>query len=295
MTDNPALRKLGFSATDRVVVIHADDVGMCQSTVPAFFDVIEAGLVSCGSTMVACPWFPEVARMYSQHPATDIGIHLTLTCEWDSYRWGPISTRNPSSGFIDSEGYFYRNQSMWVNVEPETLRIEMESQVDRATKAGIDLTHLDSHMFAVLNPKFIAEYVELGFRHRLPVFMVRQPQWVEILSRQYMDECQERGLPVFDHLREMYLHLPSEDRIHEAKEVLDNLPAGLTFFMLHPAKDTPELRAIAGDWQQRVADYEAFMSEELRDHVNNCGIQIIGWRQLRDVMRTAIHADTLSA
>src|SRR5262249_49776803 len=134
-----------------------------------------------------------------------------------------------------------------------------------------------------------------GFRNKLPVFMVRQPQWVEILSARYMDECQERGLPIFDHLREMFLNKPAEDRIEQAKEVFDNLPTGLTFFMLHPAKGAQELSAITDDWQQRVSDYEAFMSEELSDHAKKSGVQIIGWRQLREVMRTGIHADTLSA
>jgi predicted glycoside hydrolase/deacetylase ChbG (UPF0249 family) len=184
---------------------------------------------------------------------------------------------------------------MWTDVEPQTIRLEMEAQVDRATKAGIDLTHLDSHMFAVLNTRFIDEYVELGFKHKLPVLMVRQPQWVEILSARYMDECQERGLPVFDHLREMFLNKPAEDRMQQAKDVFDNLPAGLTFFMLHPAKDKFELSAITDDWQQRVADYETFMSAELHDHANKCGIQVIGWRELRDVMRTSVHANLLSA
>lgn len=288
MIRNPFLKKLGFDVTDRVVVINADDIGMCQATLVAFSGLIESGLVSSGSVMVPCPWFPETASFCRRRPFVDIGVHLTLTSEWDSYRWGPVSTRDPASGLIDAEGYFYRNQSMWERPDPQVIRAEMLAQVDRARKAGLDLTHINCHMFATLDTRLIGHYVGLGFDQRLPVLMVRQPQWVEILSERAINEWEEQGLPVFDHLREMHLNKPAEGRIHQAKEVFDDLPPGLTYFMIHPAKDAPELRAITDDWQQRVADYEAFMSAELHDHVRKSGAQVIGWRALREAMRASL-------
>ncbi|HYP28561.1 MAG TPA: polysaccharide deacetylase family protein [Blastocatellia bacterium] len=292
MRHNPFLKKLGFDAADRVVVIHVDDIGMCHATLPAFFDLVGAGLVSSGSVMVPCPWFPEAASHCRARPLVDVGVHLTLTSEWDGYRWGPLSTRDPASGLVDTEGYFYRNQSMWERPDAGVIRAEMTAQVDQARKAGLDLTHLDCHMFAALDTRLVGEYVGLGFERGLPVLMVKQPQWVEILSERAISEWEEQGLPVFDHLREMYLNKPAEGRLDQAKEVFDNLPPGLTFFMTHPAHDTPELRAIAADWQQRVADYETFMSSGLRDHVRNSGIQVIGWRALRDAMRAGLRPDS---
>jgi len=238
--------------------------------------------------MVPCPWFPETASFCRRRPFVDIGVHLTLTSEWDSYRWGPVSTRDPASGLIDAEGYFYRNQSMWERPDPQVIRAEMLAQVDQARKAGMDLTHINCHMFATLNTRLIGHYVGLGFDQRLPVLMVRQPQWVEILSERAINEWEEQGLPVFDHLREMYLNKPAEGRLDQAREVFDNLPPGLTYFMIHPAQDTPELRAITDDWQQRVADYETFMSAELHDRVRKSGVQVIGWRTLRDAMRAGL-------
>jgi len=284
MGENPVLKKLGFSATDCVVVINADDIGMCQATLPAFFDLVDEGLLSSGSMMVPCPWFAEAARACRHHPSLDVGIHLTLTSEWEGYRWGPLSTRDPASGLIDEEGYFYRNQSMWRAPDPRPIRAEMRAQVVRARQAGLDLTHLNCHMFAMLDPQLIGEYVGLGFDEGLPVLMVRQPQWVEILSEQAISEWEEQGLPVFDHMREMYLNRPAEGRLKQAMEVFEQLPPGLTYFMIHPAKDTPELRAIGDDWPQRVADYETFMSAALREQVRKLGIQVIGWRLLREAM-----------
>jgi len=107
MHPNPVLRELGLGQADRAVVIHTDDIGMCQASLAALADLVDFGLVSCGATMVPCPWFPQVAAYCRGHPSVDLGVHLTLTSEWDSYRWGPISTRDPASGLIDDEGYFF--------------------------------------------------------------------------------------------------------------------------------------------------------------------------------------------
>ena len=107
MNANPVLKKLGLSDTDRVAIIHTDDIGMCQASVDAFADLNQAGIISSGAVMVPCPWFLHAAEYARQHPQADLGIHLTLTSEWKTYRWGPISTRDPASGMIDEEGFFY--------------------------------------------------------------------------------------------------------------------------------------------------------------------------------------------
>lgn len=284
MSHNPVLSRLGFSIEDRVAVINADDVGMCQATVPAFFELLDSGLVSSGSVMVPCPWFLEVAAWSRRRAAADLGVHLTLTSEWERYRWRPISTCDPGSGLIDREGFFYRNHSMWDGPDLDAVLGEMRAQLDRACRAGIDITHLDSHMFAILGHGIVEGYVALGFERRLPVLMHRQPAWVKALTAEAIDRWEEQGLPVFDHLREMPLNQPSNGWLGAAKRLFDQLPAGLTYVIVHPALDTPELRAIADDWQQRVADYETFRTAELRDHVKNSGIHVIGWQTLRDLM-----------
>jgi len=117
---NPILAQLGFSATDRVAVIHADDVGMCQASLSAFVDLLEVGLVTTGSTMVPCPWFPATAVFCRKNSDVDMGVHITLTCEWENYRWGPISTVDQTSGLMDEEGYFPRRTSVvWEQAKVE--------------------------------------------------------------------------------------------------------------------------------------------------------------------------------
>jgi hypothetical protein len=295
MTGNPALRKLGFDAHDRVVVIHADDIGMCQATLPAVVDLIEGGLVSSASVMVPCPWFLQAAAWFREHPLADVGIHLTLTSEWEAYRWGPLSTRDPATGLPDEEGYFPRDVvSLLRQVDVRAARSEMQTQIDRARAGGLTLTHMDSHMFAVFNPRLISPYVELGVEHGALPFVVR-PMPEEIDMDSLVRQWEEQGLPIFDQVHTMDLEPRAEDRVNQAKRVFDEMPPGLSCLLIHPAVDTPELRAITPDWPCRVADYEAFLSSELRDHVRHSGIQVIGYRPLLELMKTALRHQTLSS
>ena len=290
---NPALKKLGFSEQDRVVIIHTDDIGMCQASLSAYENLLEAGLISSASTMVPCPWFPETARFCRDHPGLDMGVHLTLNSEWATYRWGPISTRDTASGMLDEDGYFYNNIEDTVrHADPASVAIELRAQLERALKQGIDVTHVDSHMGTVIHEPFLQIYMDLALEYRLPLFMLssRTPH----LDRygiypglvEQLNEMEERGLPLFDDIAMMPLDDP-EDNIGKAKAIFDNLQQGLTYLILHPSADTPELRGCAPDWPSRVANYAAFCSPELLDYVKRSGIRVIGYRPLRDLLRAA--------
>lgn len=296
MQPNPVLRRLGFSPNDRVVIIHTDDIGMCQASLSAFADLVEFGLISSGATMVPCPWFPATAAYCRQHPQADMGVHLTLTSEWDSYRWGPISTRDPASGLLDDEGYFYRrSEPAQAHADPAAAQIELQTQVERALKAGIDVTHADTHMGTVAHPKLIPGYLQVALGFKLPPMLPRLDEagWRKMgmdsataaLAAQTVEQMEAQGVPMLDQLATIPLDQPDE-RLAQAKHAFDALPPGLTHFIIHPSQDTPELRAITPDWPSRVADYHTFGSDELRQHLRASGIHVIGYRALRDVMRS---------
>ena len=157
MNPNPTLRKLGFAADDRVAIIHADDIGMCQATLTAFADLLDFGLVSCGAVMAPCPWFPSVAAYAAAHPNADIGVHLTLNCEYSAYRWGALSTRDPASGMLDADGCFFRLPAdTQLHADPAAVQAELEAQVAHTLAAGIDVSHIDTHMGTVAHRKFAA-------------------------------------------------------------------------------------------------------------------------------------------
>lgn len=284
MRHNPILRKLGFSASDRVAIIHADDIGMCYATVPAFFELAAAGPVSAGSVMVPCPGFQAAAAWWHCFPETDLGVHLTLTSEWENNRWRPLSACDFASGLVDDSGCFYQSPALMSQPDPKAALEEMRAQVQRACNAGIEVTHIDCHMFAMLAGELADAYVDLGFEAGLPVLMTRQPAWIEILTAAAIDGWEERGMPVFDHLRELPLNPAPEALLEMVKATFNELPPGLTYLIMHPALDTPELRASVSDWRERVANYEVFRSAQLHDHVRRTGIQVIGWRPIQRLL-----------
>ena len=171
---NPALGKLGYDERDRVVIVHADDIGMCQATLPALTDLLDAGLVSSASTMVPCAWFPAVAAFCRENRDADMGVHLTLTCEYRSYRWGPISTRDPASGLLDKDGYFHSARTGCTpmphrRLPPASWRLSWT----RAQAAGIDITHIDTHQLSAFHSKLLKAYTDLAVEAGLPLMLLR--------------------------------------------------------------------------------------------------------------------------
>ena len=295
MLANPVLKKLGFSNDDRVIIIHTDDIGMCQASVDAFAEMVDFGLISSGAVMVPCPWFLEAANFAVSHPEADLGAHLTLTSEWQTYRWGPISTRDPETGLMDEQGFFHRrSEGVWEHASPEAVQVELEAQVTRALAEGINLTHIDTHMGSVAHPKFISTYVQLAMKFGLPL-MIPRMDVPTIMAQQRVDEAtaqllagtlqslEEMGLPLLDGISGLELE-HAENRFDQAKEALLALKPGVTHFIIHPSKDTPELRQITTSWDCRVADYKTFKSEATRDFIKNEGIQVIGYRALKELM-----------
>jgi len=294
MGPNPVLNKLGYGENDRLVIIHTDDIGMCQASVNAFEDLWEFGLISSGATMVPCSWFPEAAKLCRNNTEIDLGVHLTLTSEWDSYRWGPISTRDPISGMMDKEGYFHRSsEDAQKYGDPGAVELEITAQVERALSAGIDITHADTHMGTVGSIKFIPSYLSLVTKYHLPVMILRLDKegWIKMgfdpqtaeMAYHMVSQLEEQGLPMVDHLLGLELDKAKslDERIDYAKSVFKELQSGITHFIIHPSKDTPELRAITPDWECRVADYYAFMNDSLKNFIKEIGIEVVGYREIK--------------
>jgi len=295
MKPNPFLKKLGLSDNDRAVIIHTDDIGMCQASVQAFKDLWAFGTITSGATMVPCPWFPAVVEMCKDNPEMDMGVHATLNSEWESYRWGPISDAGTGSGLRDEAGYFHQwHQAVYDNASAEEVDAEVNAQIEKALKAGINVTHVDSHMGTIMNPKFIQSYVQAASSRLLPNMLPRlTAKGIEMMGvgeeervayAPIMDALENMGVPMVDGIIGMPLE-HGDDHIGLAKKLLDEMPVGITHFILHPSIDTPELRAIAPDWQARVANYNAFMSEELKKFIESSSLKLIGYGVIRDAMR----------
>jgi predicted glycoside hydrolase/deacetylase ChbG (UPF0249 family) len=156
----------------RRVVVHVDDLGMTHGANQAFAELSALGTVTCGAVMVPAPWFSEIAEMARANATLDIGVHLTLTSEAAGYRWGPVTRPPLSAGLTDEFGFFHPDiPTLRRRAHPEAIEAELHAQIERATAAGIDVTHLDDHMGAVLVPEFVGAYVRVARHHRLPLLM----------------------------------------------------------------------------------------------------------------------------
>jgi len=194
---------------------------------------------------------------------------------------------------IDAEGYFYRHsEETQLNGNPDAIQTELQSQLERAISAGIEVTHLDTHMNTVAHPKFVNGYLQLAIQHKLPFLFPRQDEAgfrklglnseIASIAASLVNRLEEQGIPLVDHAAGLDLDKPL-GRLEQAKQAMSDLPGGITHFIIHPSIETSELKAIAPDWQSRVADYKTFMDEKLRQHIEDIGVQIIGYKTLKEL------------
>jgi predicted glycoside hydrolase/deacetylase ChbG (UPF0249 family) len=282
-------------ANARVLVLHVDDVGMCHGANAAFLDLMRSGNVTCGSIMVPCPWFREIAAAAAGDKSLDLGVHLTLTSEWPLYRWGPISTADRASGLIDAQGCFPRNcLELRPQVNARTAEIEFRAQIDRALDAGIDVTHIDTHMGAAVLPEVVDIYIALGHEYDLPILLPRELdsytgvlKMGEIPAGLYEDRVRQldaSGVPVFERFR-MTPWVGAPDNEPKYREMIETLPAGVTYFGLH-CNASGDIEAIVPPRAHfRTEEYSLFKSGKPVQWARDAGIRTIGMREVRDLMR----------
>lgn len=291
----PILKALGFDSDSRVAIFHADDVGMCHGANAAFAELSQLGTIDCGAVMVPCPWFTEAAETANAHPNLDLGVHLTLTSEWQTYRWAPISTSSRSSGLIDEKGYFWRRLPMLAaHVVPEAAEIEMRAQIDRALAAGIDVTHLDTHMGAAILPQLIGVYLRLGQEYRLPILLPKHlSDYTSVLDfgripltgyEETIGKLETEGWPLVDYFR-MTPWVPSAESDHTYRTLVANLPQGLTMVALHPNKSGDIEAIVPAKAHFRTDEFRLLSDPSFREFIGQQGIRTIGFRPLRDLLR----------
>ena len=287
--ENPSLaQKLGYNSSDKILIVNADDAGMCHAANSAVTDALENGLVSSCTVMVPCPWFLEMAAYGKANPSKDIGIHLAHTSEWGKYRWGPVAPKEQVPGLVDQSGYLWHEvPDVYSNATPAEALIEGRAQVRRALAAGIDVTHLDSHMGTLqLRPDFLQVYLQLAVEFKLPVRMASQETFDRFGFPKLRDEFAAKGIVFPDHFVYEELKEESKDVKGFWTKVLKNLKPGVTELYIHPALVSDELKAITGTWQTRSKEYEVFTKDpEMRQLIKDEHIKLIGYRPLRELQR----------
>ncbi len=287
---NTFLQKMGYDENDRVLITHIDDMGFCHASNTASAECMASGAASCASVIVNAPWFREAVAICKDNPHFDVGVHLTLTCEYDNFRWAALSTKDRATGLIDEEGYLWRTREDAVrHVQEDAAEVEMREQIQRAFDAGIDVTHIDTHMGSVVHPKFLRIYLKLADEFGVPAFLpnitrerlgaLREDE----MANEYLevlDKVDTDGVPTLDEIVIDTL-VDLDDKKSFYRELIDDIKPGLTHLLFHPAKNGDELQAIADTYESRHADYLAFSDTEMKKYIDDAGIKHIGYRELR--------------
>ena len=280
--------RLGYKATDKLLIVNGDDVGMCHSANMATIESLEKGLMRSATIMVPCGWFPEIAAYAKEHPEKDFGIHLCHTSEWSRYRWGPVADRGQVPGLIDPEGYLWKDISgVYTHSTPEQALIEGRAQIKRALAFGVDVTHIDSHMGTLqLNIDYVKTYLQLAVEFDLPVRMASQGTLTSFGQPKLRDDFADKGIIFPDYF--VYEELKDEARgvTNFWMNVVKSLKPGVTELYIHAAQATDELKALTSTWKTRSEEYALFTHDEgMKKLVADERITLIGFRPLRELQR----------
>jgi len=275
--------KLGFGRDAKLLIVHADDVGMTHAVNAATIKALESGGVNSASIMVPCPWFPDIAEYARAHPETDFGLHLTLTSERVYYRWGPVAPRDKVASLVDENGYFWHDWTATTRIEPKEVELELRAQIERAYAMGIRPTHLDSHQYRLYdNGKELFEVLlRIAHEKKLPFFVVRD--W--FAEHPYLESSLSPDDPVIDHTVTIDPSVRPEKWAEFYKTAIKNLQPGITEFVIHVAFADEEMTAATRErdtwgaaWRQR--DFDFFTGTEFRQLLAQEKIHLVNWREL---------------
>ena len=274
--------KLGYQKNDKLLIIHADDLGVSHSENAASISALEHGSVISASIMVPCPWFPEIAAYAASHPKADFGLHMTLTSEWKNYKWPTAAAKSDVPTLTNQYHFMYSAVDSVTSISNATeVEAELRAQIERAKQFGIDITHLDSHMGTIYaKPDYVNVLRKLGKEYKIPVMLNGQ-----ILS---LNGITANGDDVV--IDSIYVESPTDYKNGANAfytNLLNNVKPGVSLVILHAAFDDAEMQAVTtghpdygAAWRQ--ADYNFFTSNTCKKLLADNHIHVITWREIRD-------------
>ncbi len=277
--------RLGHPANSKLLILHADDLGVAHSENAASLDALDKGVINSASIMIPTPWVTEVAEYAKAHPDADLGLHLTLTSEWATYRWGSTAPRDQVPSLHDADGTLPKDtRTVATRAKLDEVEKELRAQIDRAYAIGIKPTHVDSHMGALFNtPELMSTYVKVARSYKLPFLASIAspiPGTMNVVTKADVVPdtviIADDRVPV-DRWKQFYL------------DAVNGLKPGLTEIIVHLGYDDAELRAVTVNhdaygsaWRQR--DYDVLNSAEFKKALKENGVILVTWRELGKLM-----------
>ena len=274
--------RLGHPRDAKLLILHADDLGTAHSIDAASLDALDKGAISSASIMMPTPWVSEVAAYAKAHPNADLGLHLTLTSEWQDYRWGSVASNDRVASLLGPDGTFPREtQPVSEKAKPAEVELELRAQVERALAMGIRPTHLDSHMFALYTtPELMATYVKVARAYRLPFLAMKGMPGAPLTEQDIL----------LDNLIVASPEVPRDKWKEFYVNAVNNLKPGLTQILVHLGHDDAELQAVmvnyepyGSAWRQR--DLDVVTSPEFRKALKDNNVVLVTWRELASLAR----------
>lgn len=266
--------KLGYSKDTKLLIIHADDLGVSHSENKATFEALKYGVVNSTSMMLPPAWSEEVGKMAQELPDLDIGIHITLTNEWENFNWGPIAGKAAVPGLVNEKGFMYADcEPVTLNAKPAEIEAEIRAQIKAANQMGITPTHLDSHMGCIFfgRPEYMRAYLKIADELSIPAMLNRD--MVEGIIKPNAALFEGIDVDRFPLVDQLIMANPtdfeggmSDFYIH----ALNKLQAGFNIILIHLAFDDEEMNAVTtghdsfhAPWRQ--ADFDFFTSEKVKE------------------------------
>ena len=285
--------KLGWPEGQKVVMLHADDIGMCPEANIAAKDQLTKGHIQSAAVMIPCPNAEEFISWAKEHPNMDVGLHLTLTSEWKKYRWGPVTPNEEVPGLIDPEDKLWRSVPEVVqHASADEVEKEIRAQIEQSLAWGYTPDHIDTHMGTLFgHPNYVKAYIKVAQEYGIPANII------DLSDPAVLAEFRAKGYPLDESVVEMtaaytlpkldyFSSAPKadtyEEKVEHFKTLIKSLKPGLTEIIFHPSVETDNLRSITGSWQQRVWESQIFSDPELIKFFEEEGIIFTNWKEIME-------------
>jgi predicted glycoside hydrolase/deacetylase ChbG (UPF0249 family) len=291
-------QRLGWKPTDVVVILHVDDAGMSHSSNVGAMEGTSQGVATSLSVMMPCAWVPEMARYLKAHADLDAGLHLTLTSEWQLYRWGPVAGKAHVPGLVDGEGCLWRSvEEVATHATADEIEREMRAQIERAENLGIPITHLDSHMGTLFaRADYFERFAKIGVEKSIPILVISsqashlspQDRAAAQALEPWVKKLWNAGLPVLDDLFTDFTSYKAEEKVDRLLALLQELKPGLIEILFHASRPTEEFPLVTGSSAARGADLKALTDPRVKQFIKERGIVLTTWKELKARRRSAL-------
>ncbi len=283
--------RLGYPAGKKVIMLHADDAGMCEEANIATINYLKAGHIQSAAAMPPCPKFEEMIDWAKANPQVDVGLHLALTSEWKTYRWPSVSPVEEVPGLIDPDGKLWHEVPDVVrHASPGEVAKEVRAQIEKSIALGYRPDHIDTHMGTLYgSPEFAMEYLKIAMEYGIPA------NAIDMSNKEVVDGFRKQGYPITDELIQFessytlpkldnFTSAPNaktyEEKVQAFKDLIKSLRPGMTEIIFHPSVETEQLKTITNSWQQRVWEAKMFSDPDLIQFFEDEGIIFTNWKEI---------------